>query len=114
SIGLAAVELGRRRRLHLLVVHAIYQRTVLLGLRPLLGALGIGTPGGVLLGALLEALPAPDIDDLVALLTDERRPEADQAEAVLLPFVHGEASESIEERGQLAGGDVVTATLLTH
>src|SRR5947208_6994335 len=113
-VGLAPVELGIRGWLHQLVVHAVDQRPVLLGLRPLLGPLGIGAPGGVFLGALLEAFPAPPVDDLVALLTDQGRPEADQAEPVLLPLVLREASEAVEERGQLAGSDVVATQLIEH
>src|SRR5438094_349431 len=113
-VGLAPVALGIRGRLHQLVVHAVGQRPVLLGFRPLLGSLGIGAPGGGLLGALLEAFPAPHVDDLVTLLTDQRRPEADQAEPVLLPLVHREASEAVEERGQLASSDVVATQLIEH
>src|SRR5262249_27057336 len=75
---------------------------------------GIGAPGGVLLGALLETLPAPDVDELVAAVGDHGRPEADQAKAVLLPLVDREASESIDERGKLTGGDIVATKLVEH
>src|SRR5580765_6876349 len=113
-VGLAAVHLRIRGRLHELVVDAVDQRSVLLGLGPLLGPLGVGAPGGVLLGPLLLALPAPDVDELVALLGDDRRPEADQAKPVLLPLVDREAPEAVDERGKLTGGDVVAAKLVEH
>src|SRR5262245_298704 len=114
AVGLAAIHLRIRRRLHELVVDTVHQGPILLGLGPLLGALGIGPPGGILLGALLVTLPAPDVDDLVALLGDQGRPEADQAEAVFLPLVHGEAPEAIDECRELAGGDIVAAQFVEH
>src|SRR5262249_51403631 len=87
---------------------------VLLGLRPLPGALGVGPPRCHLLAPLLVALPAPDVDELVALLAQHGRPEPDQPEAVLLPLVHGEAAEAVDERGQLRGGDVVATQFVEH
>ena len=48
------------------------------------------------LRALLVAFPAPDVHDLVALLAHDGRPEADQAEAVLLPLVDREAAEAVD------------------
>src|SRR5262245_35656926 len=114
AVALAPVHLRIRRRLHELVVDAIHQRAVALGLLPLLLALRIIAPRRHLLGALLEAFPAPDVDDLVALLAEDRCPEADQAEAVVLPLVHGEAAEAVEERGELAGGNIVATKLVEH
>src|SRR5262249_7573373 len=109
TVGLAPVELRVRGGLHELVVDAVHERTVLFGLRPLLRALGIGAPRPGLLGTLFPALPGPDVDDLVALLTHEGCPEPDEAEAEVLPLLDGEATEAVEEGGQPAGGHIVAA-----
>src|SRR5262249_19669839 len=77
-------------------------------------ARGIGPPRRVLLGTLLEALPGPDVDELVRLLADERRPEPGQPEPVLLPLVDGEAAAALDQRGQLSGGDIVAAQFVEH
>src|SRR5262245_51953507 len=113
-VGLSPVELGIRRRLHELVVDAVHEGPVLLRLRPLLRALQVGTPRRVLPGSLLVALPAPDVDHLVALLAEDRRPETDQAEPVLLPLVHREAAETVEQGRQLAGGHVISSQFVEH
>src|SRR5262249_36387049 len=106
-VGLAMIDLRVRGGLHQLIVDAVDQRPVLLGLGPLLDPLGVGAPGGALLGALLEALPAPDVDELVAPIGDDGRPEADQAKAVLLPLVNRESPQAVGRRGELPGGDIV-------
>src|SRR5262249_8887870 len=114
AVRLAAIDLRVRGGLHQLVVDAVDQRAVLLGLGPFLGPLGVGAPGGALLGALLEALPAPDVDELVAPVGDHGRPEADHAKAVLLPLVNREAPEAVDQRGELTGGDIVATKLVEH
>src|SRR5262249_14300733 len=114
ALGLDAIALRMRSGLHELVADAVAQRPFLLGLRPLLGPLGVGPPGGVLFRPLLEALPAPDVDELVAPVGEDRRPKADQAKAVLFPLVDREAPEAIDERGELTGGDIVATKLVEH
>src|SRR5947199_243475 len=110
----AAIDGREVRRLEERVAHATDQGTVRLCLFPLLLALGAVAPGRHLLHSFLDALPAPDVHELIAWPTELRGPEAHEVEPVLLPLAHRERLEALDQRLHLARHDFVLPKLVEH
>jgi hypothetical protein len=64
--------------------------------------------------ALGEVLPCQEVGKLLVALAHERGPEADRADAVLLPELQGHGREALVEIRQLAGQAAVDAQFVDH